>query len=703
MLIVVDIVVILDIPLVRPVLAFLYFSLVPGLLILDVLKLNSLDNVKRLLVAFGLSIAFLTLVEAFFNAIFLAAGVANPVSTPYVLTSLSIFVAILTVAAFWTNRSDRERIRIPSLRHIISRETNIPLLLFPMLFPFLAIFGTYLMNTRGNNVVLIALLIIIPLYVVVLVAAQRRLNVGRMVYPIALLTISLALLLRESLTTGYLLGSDVHAEYLAYQTVVNNQYWNVAAYNSKITATLSVSLLPAIYQVLTGISGFYMFKLVLQVVFSVTPVVVYVIARKYLNETYAFLAAVLFMAQLGFMVNLQGAVREEIAILFFALACLIYLDDNITYSRKAALFILFASCTVLTHYSTSLVLILVMVLAWIITMLARGYARTHIRKPRASRNQIVTLSMIVIVAAIFYFWWGQIAPSSGVADFAISAVQRFSDIYVLEARGQGISQAVTPGSSIAELIRSYMYSLLAALSVIGVLGIFLKGAAKRYKDGYPFTALASVMLIVIWVVIPRLGTYAITRLFQILLILLAVAIIIGVFTVLKTVRINKQRYFLSAVLVIVLIQFASTSFLIDQAVGLPTSVALNKEGSQYDFFYVSPGDENAAQWLATNKAQNVQVGTDASGSRILLDVGLQDSFDTSYLVGGQNKSYASEFFNIVNSSYVYLHTVNVQGTVRVHDWSGGILHKNYEELTSFSLLYDTKNKIYDNGQSIIYR
>ncbi len=699
MLIVVDVVIIFDIPLVRPVLAFLYFSLVPGFLILNVLK-SPLARIKRLLVAFGLSVAFLIFVGVFFNAICLAAGVAHPISTPYLLACFSFFVVTLTVAAFWVNRHDREYIRIPSLRTIVNTERTVPLLLFPTLFPFLAIFGTYLMNAEGNNVVLMALLVLIPLYVVVLTAMRGRMNGGGAVYPVALLMISLALLLRQGLTSSYLVGVDVHPEYLAYQTVVNNQYWSMPAYNGLTTATLSSSLLPAVYQALSGIGGFYMFKLVFQVIFSVTPVVVYVIARKYVNETYAFLAAFLFMAQLGFLLNLQSAMREEIAILFFALACLVYLADDIRGSQKTLLFVVFASSTVLSHYSTAMVLILVMLVAWISAMLARGYSRVTGRKRQGiSHDRIITFTMIVLVSAIFYFWYGQLTTSN-LGSFFATTVSRFGDMFVVDARGVATVRAVGPGGLIASTIRAYSYDLVSVICAIGVLAIFFKRATKRYKGGYPFVALASVVLLAVWVAIPALGTYSITRLFQILTIFLGVAFVIGVFAILKTVRMNKQYYVLSAVLVIILIQFASCSFLLDQAAGASTSVVLNNGGPQHDGLYIYPGEEVGAQWLANNQAPNVQVGADAGGLLILTDVGLAHLYNPFSEVVAYPWE-ASQLSN--NTTYIYLRSVNVQGRFEVTSYTfGGYPQELYAESKNVSSLYSAKDKVYDSGRSVIY-
>jgi uncharacterized membrane protein len=698
MLIIVDVVIILDIPFARPVLAFLYFSVVPGLLILDALK-SPLARIKRFLVAFGLSVASLMFVAAFFNEICLDVGVVHPISTPYLLACFSFVVVILTGAAFWVTRYDREYIRIPSLRAIVDAE-DVPLLLFPTLFPFIAIFGTSVMNTQGNNVVLIALLLLIPLYVIVLAAIRPRMNGGRAVYPVALLMISLALLLRHGLISSYLVGIDVHGEYLAYQTVANNQFWSMAAYDTQTTSTLSSSLLPAVYQGLTGISGFYMFKLVFQVIFSVTPVVVYVIARKYINETYAFLVAFLFMAQIGFMVNLQSAMREEIAILFFALAFLVYVADDIRDSQKALLFIVFASSTVFAHYSTAMVLILVMLVAWISAMLARGYFRVTSRKLHdMPHDQTITFVMIALVATIFFVWYGKLT-TSGVGQFFANTIRSFVDLFVLESRGIAAIRAVGPGGTIADIIRSRLYTLVYVLSVIGALAIFFKRAAKRYKGGYPFVALASAVLLVAWVVIPGLGTYSVTRLFQILMSLLGVAFVIGVFTILKAARIKKQYYFLSAVLVIVLLQFASSAYLTDQAVGASTSVVLNKGGPQYDVLYIHPGDEAGAEWLANHQASNIVVSADIGGFLVLNDVGithLQNPF-------GIALDYPQRATQLVNDTYIYLRSVNVQGVVVGRSFTlGGYAQQVTSPLANVSFLYSAKNKVYDNGQSEIYR
>ncbi len=364
-LILVDVVIVLDIPFVRPICGFLFFTTIPGLLIIYAMRPTKIGLLKTGVMAVGLSLLFLIFAGLFFNIVYYAAGITTPLSVPYLLPSLSFVLFLLAIVAYRLNRADRPFVTIPNLPSLLNENGDLPLLLIPSLFPFLAIFGTYLMNTQQNNGILIALLLLIPSYVVALVVLQGRRNIAPVVFPVTILMISSALLLMVGLTSNYLVGADVQSEYLVYQHVVSVQHWSILtnlAY-TPLAATLGTSLLPAVYELITGISGVYMFKLLLQLICSVSPLVVYVIARKYLTAAYAFLASFLFMAQEQFIVGIQSAVREEIALLFFALAFMVLLADDLKGQLKTLLFLLFATGAILTHYTTGGILILVLLIA----------------------------------------------------------------------------------------------------------------------------------------------------------------------------------------------------------------------------------------------------------------------------------------------------------------------------------------------------
>ena len=699
-LIIVDVVIVLDIPFVRPICGFLFFTTIPGLLIIYALRLTKIGPLKTGVMAVGLSLLFLIFAGLFFNEVYGAVGITNPLSFPYLLPSLSFVLLLLAIAAYRLSREDRPFITVPTLPSLLNENGSLPLLLIPSLFPFLAIVGTSLMNTQENNSILLALLLLIPLYVVALVILQGRRNLAPVVFPVTIVMISSALLLMVGLTSNYLVGSDVQNEYLVYQQVVSSQQWNILNNlgNSALGATVGTSLLPAVYQLITGISGVYMFKVLLQLVFSVTPLVVYIIARKYLTAIYAFLASFLFMAQLQFIVNIQSAVREEIAFLFFALAFMVLLTNDLDDKRKTLLFLSFATGVILTHYTTGSVLILVLLIANGIAVAIAGYFRLMRRgDARNLARPVITFTMIVILGVLLFLWYAQLAQTSNLQEFARVTVKHFSDFFTLESRTPGILHAVGGGiTSLPQRVRADVYDLLYVIIGIGVLAMLFERKTKLYGSRYALLALASVIMIVLWLTIPYLSHYGILRLFQLLLVLLAVPFFIGVFAILKKLKIKRQRYFLSAVLFILLVQYACSSLLLDQAFGVPGSIVLNRSGASWDEYYIYNQEVVAAQWLKNNAAGTSTITADGGGQ---LRLGVAQFQVNGTLFGQHNASAAN---------YVYLPYANLLGNFGFVNVSSSGLVTQYgytsgaQVSNQVSNLLSAKSKIYENGKATIY-
>src|SRR3989304_9151595 len=70
----------LNIPIARQVLGFIYFTFVPGYIILKLLKLNDFGWEYKILFSVGFSIVFLMLVGLVLNESFLAFGLSQPLS-----------------------------------------------------------------------------------------------------------------------------------------------------------------------------------------------------------------------------------------------------------------------------------------------------------------------------------------------------------------------------------------------------------------------------------------------------------------------------------------------------------------------------------------------------------------------------------------------------------------------------------------------
>ncbi|HTX61099.1 MAG TPA: hypothetical protein VMC48_02215, partial [Methanobacterium sp.] len=206
LLIVTDLSILLNIPFLKPVLAFIFFSAVPGFLILLIFPVDKLGTVKRTVLSVGISISFLMIVGLVLNILYPI--LSQPLSFKSVFVTLNLLTILLIGLAYWRNQDNIGKNMGFGLD--LNGKLASPML-FPFLFPLLAVLGTNLMNTTQNNIILLTMLILIPVYLISVVYLRERIHFAN--YPLALWLIGLSLLLMHGLTSNHLLGIDVHLEY----------------------------------------------------------------------------------------------------------------------------------------------------------------------------------------------------------------------------------------------------------------------------------------------------------------------------------------------------------------------------------------------------------------------------------------------------------------------------------------------------------
>jgi uncharacterized membrane protein len=159
----VDYVILLNLPVIRQFFSTLYFTIVPGAIILQVLKIKKVDTLKKISLSIGLSVSFLMFYGLFINIIYPNFGVSKPLSTVPLLFSINLVLFLLLLLMYRINKDLDESSSLSSKSY--DRFKYISLTIFPILLPFLSIFGNYLMNTRNNNIILIIMLLLIPIYI----------------------------------------------------------------------------------------------------------------------------------------------------------------------------------------------------------------------------------------------------------------------------------------------------------------------------------------------------------------------------------------------------------------------------------------------------------------------------------------------------------------------------------------------------------
>lgn len=711
-------VVLVDIPVVRPVFSFVFLAFVPGLLILHIFKLDRLGFSEKLVITVGLSVAFIMIFGLILNSLLLAVGYEKPLALIPLLISLGGAALLLAVVAYLRNKNHTFTFHRLQLS---IREKCI--LLVPSLLPLLSISGTYIMNLRDNNIILLLLLSLIPLYVIVISIFHNRVPVR--LYPGIILLISISLLLILSLRSNHLVGSDTHLEYFAFMSTNASASWHILRLGV-IDACLSISVLPSVFQTFMAINPEYIFKIIYSLLFSVSPLIIYIVTRKYFADRYSFLATFFFMSQVSFL-ETSGSARMVIAILFYMLTIMVIFHNNLYGISKKNLLLIFAVSVILSHYSTSYVFLFLMILAWLGTPLVfkmlslrshntvevtvsksgseagpiKAMGSISATKPSKAHTPMptrkITFTAIFLFLAIIFFWYNSIAfaPFSVSLGVVYESLSSLGNWFVVEAKGPTITSALgTDINTTPQLIRFAVSWIIIAVVVIGMantlfnhrkqIAVFGPGDSKpgflknKLELEFYVLSLACVLFGGLAIIASYLSiAYSIENASFIMVIILSPFIIIGVIKLAGWLRMNM----LWLILPLLTLLFMSTTGTLYQVFGVPAALTLNSKGVAYDSVYVHDYDSSAAWWLK-EYGGNVDLYC-ASTSRFFSSQGL---IHPSRLYSYDITEYHGESINV-----------------------NGYFYRRYTEAMINSLenrypnMFNTKNKIYSNTASTVYR
>lgn len=434
----------LDLPVIRPVLALVTLLGVPTLVLFRRVGFPADSVPARALYAFGSSLLGLILLGLLVNTALPLVGVDRPLQ-PLVLAVASLLVNLALLR--W--RADRASLLPEDLgaaaRDVVRRAVGARAELAQALAVasvVLAIVGAVRLNNgAGGGVALTALVVAAAALLALMVRPEG--TPGRDARSLALVATSL--LLATSLRGWSITGHDVQSEYLAFLLTDGHQHWQVSLWDNAYNACLSVTILPSVLAQTTGLSGVVVFKLLLQLVFALVPVLTFLLGRRYLPRRLALASAVLTMALPTFYTDMPYLVRQEIAFFFLALLLLAATAPDATRGRLR-LVAFFGLGVVLSHYSTTYVLVMGLLFGLLALGIWRLLGRTRwlrrdpeAGKVRGARAPLVLLSPLLVgfLVAASWVWAGPVTHTGGHA----SEVAREAVASVL-GRGEK-----TPGSS----------------------------------------------------------------------------------------------------------------------------------------------------------------------------------------------------------------------------------------------------------------
>ena len=678
--------VLFDIPVARQIIGFVYFTTIPGFILVKLLKMNELDMLEIVLFSVGFSVALLMLAGLLINEFCLLLGFSEP---------LSLFPLIIVLNSFVLTGSFLVYLRKDSVNFwkvkILSMS---PLALLFLSLPVLSVAGAIWVNAFGTNLILLLMIMAIALLFVVGIISKKVLSPK--LYPLAVLMIAISLLFHSSLISNHIVsfGADISGEYVVFKTTQNNAHWSsipmyTGIWYGRMNSMLSITILPTIYSTLLNMNAMQVLKVLYPLIFCFVPLTLYQLWQKKLGKKTAFAAAFLLMAQLTFYTEMLGLARQMIAELFFVLLILVILNKKIRPSNKMICFMIFSVALVTSHYALSEIFLFFISIACISLILMK----------RQSRN--ITLTMVAFFFVIMFAWYiytSQSAAFDSMVSYGNYVYEQLDQFFNPASRGQavlrglGLESSPTIWNTFSRAF-AYLTEFFIALGFVGLITRRIN--IKLEREHFTFTVIAVAFLAALILVPGLANTLNMTRFYHTLLFFLAPLCVLGAEFLVKLISKREKELVVSVLLLTVLVPYFlfQTNFVYEVTGSESWSIPLSSYRMNSYKLYCSSGYTDdwsvfAAKWMHKNvDNQDTQIYADMSSIENVL--------------GTYGSIYGGDIFLLSNTT-----SVSINGTVYLNSLNTvqKIIVTEFYLCTLDELSFlDDMNKIYTNGGGEIYR
>lgn len=681
--IIVYIVLAINVPIVRQVIGFLYLTFVPGMVILKLLKLQSLDWTETILLSVGLSLAFSMITGLFINELSPLIGLSAPLSEVPLIVVISGITLLLSFFSFLSSKS----YRFPETGSL--KLNSFALLLICL--PLLSVLGAIAVNAFGNNLILLLMMITISVLIVLITLSEKL--IPPKFYPLALLMISIALLFHTSLISNYITGNDIHLEYYVFKLTRDNSRWNstfsVPQYSvyGEYNAMLSITVLPTIYSVIMNMDETWILKIVYPLIFSFVSLGLYKLFQMHVRKKVAFFSTFFFMSFNVFYTEILGLTRQMVAELFFVLLFFVLLNKKMKHIHKTTFFVIFSVALAFSHYATSYIFIFLIFL----TLLSSVFLKNRTRNIKAS-----TVALFLVITFSWYIYISASGPFNAIVRMGDNILRSLAtDFFSPASRGQLVLRGIgmeSPQSFLHLISRIFAY----ATQFFIVVGFYALLTKRKESADHEYLAILSLSmaLLIMSIVLPNFAiSLQMTRLYHILLVFLAPLCVLGGEFFFKSILKSKTEFSVLPLILIILIPFFlfQTNFIFEVTGDDSWSIAFSKYRMDslklYYLGFVDGREVYGVKWLSKNMdLENVTIYNDIT-ARALASYGM---------VPWSKMDELTNTTTVIDNGIIYLGRVNIiDGFIlgsRATVWN----------ITDFSYILENMNKVYSNGGGEIY-
>lgn len=709
----------ISIPIIRPVVAFVFLTFLPGALFLTWLGVEPRVEPRWVVYVVGCSLLLLMGLGLAIHLLLTFLGISSPFS----LMTFSIGVTALIVSLlFGLRESD-----IESLEFAFRPDLTV---IFLLQLPLWAILSVKYLNVSGTNLpllVTLGMVSMIPVLVAIGLFPTRRLG-------LAVLALALVLLLHKSLWRMH-----VYRGHSSPITIWHTGLWDPATQN-----LLSVAVIPPMYAFLLDISILTELKVVHPFLVAFIPLGMYVMFRTYVGSIQGFLGASLFIFAHPFYFQYPSEPRVGTPILFLVLLGVVISDTRLSQVKKGILSLVFGIGIVVSHYGTSYYVMFAILGAGALLYVfypVLDAIGAYVVDPGPKRSIVRTLREKFSRPKIQSLHWsfGGFYLASTITWYLYTKKSRTFESLILHivnalesllgdssSLGSTATRLQTDYSGISIALSKYLYMIFGLLTVIGFTICyyrrFINPRESKFDDD--FLALSSLLFVLFGGSLVFSGEWGGGRPMMIVFSFASIFIVIGAANVSRMVRqavvrvtevinsdilssfLPRSNIPFGALLVIFLL--LNTGFIAATNPGgrAPSNVPLQEDFSESEnpnlqrLLFIET-DTELHVWLATHMNTDNEIYGDRLARAQATDWYVGQIFSKT---GPLDVTYrfkkSNHLPNIdggeVEQGYVILlgHNI-VYGTVAIDyiSWTG---------IDTFNFEFSERSRIYSNGQGMVY-
>jgi uncharacterized membrane protein len=692
--------ILLDIPILREVVVFIFLSFIPGFALLRLFRLRGISFLDSILFSAALSIVFVIFTGLLVNELFLFFGFSNPLSIIPLTVSISGFV----LAFFFL-----EYIRDPlTLKQGISFEFEIKknvlvLSIILFLLPLLSVLGVLYLNI---SLVFISYGIIVALCMLSVVS--RKL-IPEKLFPLMIFSISIALACQIPLYSKYITGWDANFEYFNFRITQINGHWgfldaNVGMTSQILSSMLSINLLPTVYSTLMHVQGEIVFKVLYPFIFSLVPLSLYRICEKQFGKLIGLLSALFFVfTYVAFYgaesVNLN---RQIVGELFLVLSVFLLISKTIPLAKRRLLLIIFGAALAVSHYSVAYIYLFIITLFFIISRV----------KPKF--NEAINSLTLLPIFLITFSWYS--LGTSILTTLSNTIRATVEELLIGSVMNSGTASTmlyVRQTSALGTWINIFIWGIANLFLIVGIILLFWRPKRTGINSQFSLIILSSAVILFVSLIAPSVASKLnFTRFYGLSMLFLCPCFVLGGWILLATLgkvwtkikRIPKRLNVSKSIdRVFLLIAIILSAYFLSQ-VGVVNHVLGGTLNYNNDFkrmnassesqvkislysTYIPEQDVFSASWLLNHKVENANVFADfLSRFHVLVSYGLIPN----QIIPMTNTTIP------LQGSFVYLGSLNI---------INGVITTKYTEsfnTSEISSLLVQNNLIYSNGNSEIW-